>query len=155
MELASGRLGAEVEGAYAPSLLASWWRHAGCWASPPPSRVELPTCTRLLLFITSCVAGACEGQRAELESGEVVLNVDDSKPLVEGWLAKQTILHSTTNRTPWRNRYFILKRGCIHYYDVIAEVMRPLSRAPSTVATVHVRARTGRHGPLLHSLIDG
>lgn len=67
------------------------------------------------------VEGACEGQRAELEGGEAVLNVDDSKPLVEGWLAKQTILHSTTNRTPWRNRYFILKRGCIHYYDVIAE----------------------------------
>ncbi|ELR20011.1 PH domain containing protein [Acanthamoeba castellanii str. Neff] len=67
------------------------------------------------------IEGECEGERAELESGEAVLNVDDSKPLVEGWLAKQTILHSTTNRTPWRNRYFILKRGCIHYYDVIAE----------------------------------
>jgi hypothetical protein len=62
-----------------------------------------------------------------------VLNIDDSKPLVEGWLAKQTILHSTVNRTPWRNRYFILKRGCIHYYDVIAEVRICVDSMPASL----------------------
>jgi hypothetical protein len=36
----------------------------------------------------------------------------------EGWLSKQTIKKKVQNSSPWKYRYFVLRRGFLHYYTI-------------------------------------
>eukprot|EP01088_Endostelium_zonatum_P014728 TRINITY_DN3339_c0_g1_i1.p1 TRINITY_DN3339_c0_g1~~TRINITY_DN3339_c0_g1_i1.p1 ORF type:complete len:739 (-),score=154.25 TRINITY_DN3339_c0_g1_i1:135-2351(-) len=62
-----------------------------------------------------------EGTGSAKEIIKANLTLNDEVFYKEGWLAKQTVLNTTTNKTPWLHRYFIIKRGCLFYYNIMHE----------------------------------
>jgi predicted acylesterase/phospholipase RssA len=54
-----------------------------------------------------------------IEKDIIINNIDDIH--LEAWFYKQKILKTKTNTTPFLERYFILKNGCLYYYNIVID----------------------------------